>query len=401
MNTREVLKGDHVARAPKGDPASVTSIFPPFALAAGFRTRADAAAAGCWEWNAHEFRNGEHIRFRLLGAGDFHTLPPLTWRIHGVLPSAGLGSIFGPKGTAKSFLVLDMVAALATGEKWFGYRVKACRVVVIVLEGETGFRLRVKAWEKFHERAFPDAVKFIFQPFQILVKEDVIDVAAAIDADSGADVIVIDTLNRATPGADENSSQDMGRIIEGSKQLQNTTGALVLLVHHAGKDSTKGLRGHSSLGGALDVCIEVSRTGDRREWKLEKSKDAEDGKSHAFRLEQVDLGKDDDGEPIRSCVIRADDSEEAYAPQRREPQGRNQKIIFDALAPLFRKPSAHRGMAGAPAIRPCLDLEEAIVATCGNLTCLVDRRKERAREAITGLVASGILGCNEGWIWLI
>lgn len=338
-------------------------------------------------------------RFRLLGAADFDTLPKLEWRIHGVLSTMAAGSIFGPKGSAKSFLMLDMVAALGTGDRWFGYRVKACRVVVVVLEGEAGFRRRVEAWERFNERAFPDNVRFVFQSFELMLADDVVDLAAAINADGDADVIVIDTLNRAAPGADENGPQDMGRIIKGTKDLQAFTGAAVVLVHHSGKNALAGMRGHSSLGGALDLCIEVSHVGDRREWKLEKNKDGEDGAVHGFRLQTVELGADDEGEPIRSCVVRPDDESEPAAPRPKVPQGRNQKIIFDALGPLFRE-STRRGMAGAPQVRPCLDLENAIVKTRDRLTCEADRRTERARQAITGLVSGGILSHNEGWIWI-
>ncbi len=62
------------------------------------------------------------------------------------------------------------------------------------------------------------------------------------------------------------------------------TGGLVVLVHHTGKDATKGLRGHSSLFAALDAAIEVSRSGERREWILAKSKDGRDGSTHPFKL---------------------------------------------------------------------------------------------------------------------
>ena len=63
-------------------------------------------------------------RFRLLGSSDLHALPPLTWRVRGVLPAHGLASVYGPSGSGKSFLVLDAAAAIADGADWFGYRVK-------------------------------------------------------------------------------------------------------------------------------------------------------------------------------------------------------------------------------------------------------------------------------------
>ena len=57
----------------------------------------------------------------------------------------------------------------------------------------------------------------------------------------------------------------MGQIIAAAKELQTFVGGLVVLVHHTGKDASKGLRGHSSLQAALDAAIEVRRDGDNRE----------------------------------------------------------------------------------------------------------------------------------------
>lgn len=65
----------------------------------------------------------------------------------------------------------------------------------------------------------------------------------------------------------------------------------MLLVHHTGKDVAKGLRGHSSLLAAMDSAVEVTRSGDRREWKVAKAKDGVDGEVHPFRLQIETLGR--------------------------------------------------------------------------------------------------------------
>ena len=87
----------------------------------------------------------------------------------------------------------------------------------------------------------------------------------------------------------------MGLILAGMKRLQEITGGLVIIVHHTGKDASKGLRGHSSLAAALDGAIEVERTQTSRSWSAAKVKDGEDGKQRAFKLHVVDLGRDGDG----------------------------------------------------------------------------------------------------------
>jgi hypothetical protein len=338
-------------------------------------------------------------RFVLLSALDVRLRKPMSWALLNVLPDRGLVCVYGPSGSGKSFLTADLAARLSEVGEWFGHRIKkACRVVYVVLEGAGGMSNRIHAWEEFHQRAYPPGVRFVFDAFRISDPASVIALAAEIDACGGADVVIIDTLNRAAPEMDENSSRDMGLALEGCKQLEAMTGGVIVLVHHTGKDSTKGMRGHSSLIAALDGAIEVNRTTDGREWSVAKSKDGADGTVHRFLLEVVNLGSDEDGEPITSCAVRPN---HADAPRARPmPGGGNQRIVYQAIEPLLRD-SRDFGKAGAPALRPCIGLEDTILNVRDRLTCESDRRGERAREAIKGLVSRGVLGCNGGWLWLI
>jgi putative DNA primase/helicase len=335
-------------------------------------------------------------RYRLLNPADLQALPPLAWCVRGVLPAVGVAALFGPSASGKSFLGFDLAAHIAEGREWFEHRVTPAPVVYVALEGEAGFKLRAQAWEQAHGRKLPDGLRLVLQGFKLA--GDVPDLAAAILAAVGAGAVVfVDTLNRAAPMADENSSRDMGEILEGAKELQRLTAGLVVLIHHTGKDAARGLRGHSSLFAALDAAIEVTRDGDRREWKVSKSKDGADGEAHPFRLEVVELAPDSDGEPVSSCVVRRDMSAADVA-RVKLPQGGNQRLVLDALRPLFKAGAI--GKPGAPPMRPCIALEAAISAAAAGLTCATDRRAERTREAITGLVARGVLGCWEGWLWL-
>ena len=337
-------------------------------------------------------------RYRLLNPADLQALPPLAWRVRGVLPAVGVAALFGPSASGKSFLGFDLAAHIAEGREWFAHRVTAAPVVYVALEGEAGFKLRADAWEQGNGRKLPPGLRLVLQGFKLT--GDVPDLAAAIVAAVGAGAVVfVDTLNRAAPTADENSSRDMGEILEGAKELQALTGGLVVLIHHTGKDAARGLRGHSSLFAAMDAAVEVSRDGDRREWKVSKAKDGQDGEAFPFRLEVVQLPPDEDGEPVSSCVVRRDVSAADIA-RVKLPQGGNQRLVLEALRPMF-KASPVFGKAGAPAPRPCIELEAAIGAAAGRLTCPTDRRAERTREAVTGLVARGVLGCNEGWLWLV
>ncbi|WP_167372737.1 AAA family ATPase [Acidovorax carolinensis] len=334
-------------------------------------------------------------RYKLLGADELRDLPPLAWRVRGVLPAVRLAALYGPSASGKSFLAFDMAASIAEGSHWFDCRVEAAPVVYAALEGEAGFKLRAQAWEVSRCRALPDGLRMMLQPFKLTDGQDVLDLAAVVPA--GA-VVVVDTLNRAAPTADENASKDMGEVLEAAKLLQMLTRGLVLLVHHTGKDSARGLRGHSSLFAAMDAAIEVSREGDRREWKVAKSKDGQDGEAHPFKLHVEVLGTEPTGDEITSCVVMRDTAAQDVRAVKL-PQGGNQRLVLDSLRPLFK--DGRVGKPGAPPLRPCIALDAALSAGAAKLTCPTDKRTSRARDAVTGLVARGVLGLHEGWLWLV
>lgn len=241
-------------------------------------------------------------RYRLRTASEVILTQPIRWRVKGVIPERGIGAIYGPSGSAKTFLALDMAIGIAQGAEWFGYRVRRCPVVYVCLEGEAGLSIRLGAYST--KGTIPRNIHFLDQPLNLLDSKDVVDLVTAIrDREATQGLVIIDTLNRAAPGLDENSSVDMGKAISAAKTIQQAIGGLVLLVHHTGKDAAKGMRGHSSLYAALDAAIEVRRSGDLREWSVAKAKDGADGMAHAFRLDVVELGVDEDGDPVTSCVI--------------------------------------------------------------------------------------------------
>ncbi|KAA6124495.1 AAA family ATPase [Cupriavidus cauae] len=339
------------------------------------------------------------MRYRLQAGEELLTAAPLRWLVRGVLPAEGLGALYGPSGSGKSFLALDLCAAIAAGAPaWFGHRVSAAPVTYCALEGERGMGKRARAWSTHYRQPLSGRLRFITQGIDLRQHTDTSDLAAAVHAAGGHDgLLVIDTLNRAAPGADENASKDMGQLIEACKDLQRRIGGLVLLVHHTGKDGTKGLRGHSSLYAALDAAIEVTRADNRREWFVAKSKDDEDGERHAFLLRVMELDCDEHGDPVTSCVVTADEGV-AKVCRVKVPQGGNQRIALDALAQPLRESKVF-GQGDAPPGQPCLKLEEAVVIVAGGLTCDPKRKTERARQAIAGLVTRGIYGVKDGWLW--
>jgi len=341
---------------------------------------------------------GSANRFRLLDRKAIMAIQPIQWRIKGLLPTTGIAAIFGPSGSGKSFLAKDLGACIALGEDWFGHRTTPCDVTYVMLEGEGGLRNRVEAWEAHNGKLLPSGFKAMPQPFQLADPEQVQELGALLP--SGG-VVIIDTFNRAAPGLDENSSQDMGRILAGMKRLQEITGGLVLVVHHTGKDASKGMRGHSSLLAALDGSIEVERTATSRFWSAAKVKDGEDGKQVAFQLHRVVLGADADGDEISSCAV-GPDTIAIFKPS--EPSGKSQRSALSTIRRSLSS-SSDAGHAGCDPQTHCLKVEDAITEVAATLaTVETNKRRNRARTLVQGLTSggylqSGIDGSGEAWLW--
>jgi putative DNA primase/helicase len=340
-------------------------------------------------------------KYKLLNRDGILALPPLEWRVKGVLPTRGIAAIYGPSGSGKSFLAIDVATAICLGTDWFGKKCKPTSVIYLGLEGSAGIQNRVKAWEVGRNKQLPPNFSAVLADFDLT---DPADVQAIIDQTPKASVLIIDTLNRATPGRDENSSSDMGLTLARAKWLEQAIEGLVVLIHHTGKDQAKGLRGHSSLYAALDSAIAVTKTGTTKAWSQAKAKDGPDEEKFYFRLQSHVIGKDEDGANETSCTVEPEPS--ALQPQRPPtPKGSQQKPAYAALKNLIDRSSA-RGKGNASFHTCCVNLDSAVTAITETLgTVDQGKRSNRAKTLIDSFVSAEFLitGLDESgnaWYWL-
>lgn len=321
-------------------------------------------------------------RYKLRTAADLANAPSLKWMIRSLLPQTGLAALYGASGTGKSFLALDLAVNVAGGStEWYGMRVTNCPVTYCVLEGEGGMGKRTKAWAQHHDKALPDELRFITQPINLLRQDDVRELAAAIlAAGGGGGLIILDTLNRAAPEADENSSKDMGAIVAAAKALQVVTGGLVMVVHHTGKNSELGMRGHSSLFAAMDSVIGVTKS----QWEVKKSKDDATGALYPFKLETLSLGVDDEGDEVTSCV--AVPVAAAFALRQSKKLGPHQMVALDTII----------GMATD--FVSSIHVDKAVAAVADKLDVSNKHKRERAKAAIGALIDMGKLKTENNYV---
>lgn len=225
--------------------------------------------------------------------------------IKGLLPRAGLMVIFGKANSGKTAVALDLVGHIAAQRSWRERRTRGGLVVWLALEAPESFENRLGAWCD-HSGIEPGELKLAIVSGLLDLRHknsvaELLETMAEIEARACEPValLVIDTLARAMPGANENAGEDMGAVISNLERMRaDLGGTSVLLLHHVGKDDTRGPRGHSSLLAAVDSAFEIKEG----ELIVHKARDAKIGEAIAFELRGVGIGLDEDGDDVTAVV---------------------------------------------------------------------------------------------------
>jgi phage/plasmid primase-like uncharacterized protein/KaiC/GvpD/RAD55 family RecA-like ATPase len=284
--------------------------------------------------------------FPLVWMKDVRPLLNGNWIVKKTIPAEGFVTIIGHPGCGKSFLALDLALHIAGGLDWQGRKVKPGLVVYLAAEGQRGQINRVEAWKRHHGL---DGLPFALIPVAVNLRDREADLPKLIETIDAAvatvglnlAVLVVDTLNRTFGGGDENG-EDMAQYVENTGRLRSHFGATTLVVHHVPKNSeTLSERGHGSLRGAIDTSLAVMTDTESRVRTLRciKQKDAEDGWEIQFKLQTVELGVDEDGDEVSSCVVVEADDEMASHRSRGPNLSPTQRSVFmELLATLEAAP---------------------------------------------------------------
>lgn len=266
---------------------------------------------------------GEDV-YETLTVADIVNRPPPEFLIDRWLPAVSMGFLYSEPGAGKSFLALDQSLTLALAlRQWHGHPVQlgagvagggavAPLVIYIAAEGSFGFRNRVKAWiqtrraqgaigQEICENAFGNfrlierTIDFMDEADIGRLQRTVRGLLQTVGAGGGAlgggrcALVVVDTVSRAMPGADENLQKEMTLFVRACDRVKEEFRCCVLGVHHAGKNGD--MRGSTVLRGAGDFVfkLERARGATRGRVLCEKQKDGEDGWAEGLVLERVVL----------------------------------------------------------------------------------------------------------------
>lgn len=263
------------------------------------------------------------------------------WLVKDTIPDAELVMVYGASGSGKSFVMIDLTMAIARGVAWFGRKVRQAPVVYVCAEGAGGFGKRLKAYAIAQGLDLKDTPFWVIEAAPNLLKADDLKALVAAIKPFRPGVVVMDTLARMTAGANENAGEDMGLAIDNCSKITQATGARVFLVHHTGKDESRGARGWSGLRGASDAEFEIVRNKEANKRWIEttKEKDTADEGRIGFKLDQVVVDLDEDGDPVTSCVVAADEAPEMGRGRRaagdpKRKLGPWEEVVLEAFAEL-------------------------------------------------------------------
>ena len=236
---------------------------------------------------------------------ELKTLPKRKYLIKSLLDKRAMSVIYGASNSGKTFLALDIAIHIAMGEDWRGQRTRQGKVVYIAGEGGIGLYERLSAFKLHHELDYEPDV-YIIPTTVSLCGDDAQtqDLLERVSSLSDIALIVVDTLARAIAGGDENSTKDMSAFVKHCDTLREQTRAHVMIVHHSGKDESKGARGSSALKAAIDTEIQVTQSScGTITATVQKQREGKTGRSYDFTLTEHHVWTDEDGEPVTSAAL--------------------------------------------------------------------------------------------------
>ena len=323
--------------------------------------------------------------------------------IKGFLDRGAFTEMYGDTNSGKTFMALDIAEHIAHGWGWRGRKVKPGAVVYIAVEGGLGLEERLTAF-RLHHDVDQAAVPLYVIPASVDLCSADSDTKTLIDEIQrlgSVQLIVIDTLARALAGGNENAPDDMGAFVLNCDRIREATGAAVLVVHHSGKDQSRGGRGHSSLKAAVDTEILVENVDSLVTVTVTKQRDYPSGDAFTFKLDPVEIGTDEDGDPITSCVLVPADKD-ATTSQRTRVTGQAKvalTLLERAITDAGEIPPASNHIPGQTRVVPLTLWRqycyEGLIGDRDNRDTIrkaFNRNSKKLQEL-------GVVGTWQDWVW--
>ncbi len=232
--------------------------------------------------------------------------------IEGLIDLESFALLVGEPNVGKTFVALDIALSIARGKSWLGRKVEQGAVLYLAGEGGRNIKKRIEAYKRANgllEGGLPFRLAYGSIDLCSSNKDfgQIIKIINNMEKvfNQPIRLVVIDTLSRALSGGDENASADMGTFVKTMDLIRQATGVTVIVVHHPGKDTNKGARGHSLLKGAIDTELVLTKNPKGQILvSIKKQRDYEIDKPMCLELKQVIWEDATLGGAHTSCVVK-------------------------------------------------------------------------------------------------
>src|SRR5262245_24377289 len=251
------------------------------------------------------------------------TPSPQKMLIEGAMPLEGLPFIGGQSSAGKTFIAVLIAVCAATGKEFFGHAVtERVGAVIVAAEGKGMLRARIAAAMKelgIEEKipiAWVKQVPDFNRPegLQAFV-QDLRAISEHFKTKFGVrlGLVFVDTVSASFDIKEEADNAEAARVCKVMRRIGDAIAALVVPIHHYGKNAAVGLRGASAWRANADFVLSVMADIDpqtgavtNRQLAIAKDRDGAQGALTAFTLKPVELGTDEAGRTCGSMVAVAE-----------------------------------------------------------------------------------------------
>jgi hypothetical protein len=374
----------------------------------------------------------------LRDTGEEIKAPP--YLVKHTIPDDAVGLIVGQSGMAKTGIAMHLgVACAAFGDytnedgtplAFFGRRIKRkIGVLFVAFEGgKLPLKCRMRAAKKQH--GIEEEI-----PFVLCLPEGIGITNLSLPEDRKTfaayckkvdkwmqrtfgvklEMVIVDTLQAAYAIEKIESNSEIAALSKDFKTMVRETGCGVgILIHHAGKDASKGALGASNFRAFFDFVLMAS--GDRddvagvtsnRKLAQAKHRDDEEGPIAAYEVENMILDKDEDGEDFGALVIVPNMAAKATATKQAKAKPKGQKAEFfkaircavnecgEPLPGVGKQPFNTKGVTRDTLKRYAT--EHGILNGCRS----EDAKRSKFSNLILALAGDDHIGQDKIWVWLL
>ena len=235
------------------------------------------------------------------------------WMIKNRIAKNQLTMFVGGKGTGKTFTGLALASIMATGNQCLG-ECQPSRVLYLMLEGHDTLRLRYEAIKNEYNNGEPIDNLFAFWEVFDICDKDAVKHLIYQCKEAEIEYVFIDTYSRAINNGDT-SDERLARSVRTSLDMFCISGLGVMLIHHTGKDVSKGAMGSSVLENDASWILRLTKHATNQKTrliKLDKTKDHCEGEVIPVYLKEVAIDgiktlvmttKDESMHPVRKAIM--------------------------------------------------------------------------------------------------